>query len=71
MLVHNLLTKIYLLEHRVHLNYDVPKMERWRVTVYLGKIHYVPKMECWRVTLYSCKMKSVPKLERRRLALYL
>ena len=70
MLVHNLFTKNYLLERRVHLNYDVPKMERWRVTVYLGKIHYVPKMERWRVT-YSCKMKSVPKLERWCLALYL
>ena len=30
MLVHNLLTNIYLLEHWVHLNYDVPK---WSVGV--------------------------------------
>ena len=49
MIIHNLMKKGYLLEYRTYLNYDVPKMERWRVTVYSGKIRSVPKLERWRL----------------------
>ena len=49
MIIHNLMKKGYLLEYRTYLNYDVPKMERSRVTVYSGKIRSVPKLERWRL----------------------